>query len=293
MFNDPFQHQHITVNGVELAVTHGGAGPPLILLHGFPQTRAIWHRVAPELARHFTLVMPDLRGYGASAVPPGDDAHRAYSKREMARDIVALADHFGFQSFALAGHDRGGRVAYRLALDVPRRVTRLCVLDIIPTLDAWNEMDAAATVSAFHWPLLAATAPLPERLIGQDSEWFFRTLLQRWAGDFGRLEPAAVDEYLAQYRDAARIHAQCEDYRAGATVDRQLDQADRDAGRRIQCPVLLLWGTGYLGDKAKSPLATWRSWADDVREVALDCGHFIVEEAPEAATAAMIEFFRD
>ena len=292
MFPSDFQQQRIPVNGVELQVTHGGEGPPLVLLHGFPQTRLIWHRVAPELARHFTLLMPDLRGYGDSAAPPGDDAHLVYSKREMARDIVALADHFGFDDFALAGHDRGGRVAYRLALDHPQRVSQLCAIDIVPTLDVWDEMTVASTVSAFHWPLLAATTPLPEKLIGQNPALFYRALLERWASDIDKLDPEAVKAYLVQYEDAAKIHAQCEDYRAGATVDRELDLADRNAGRQLQCQVLVLWSTGYLADKANSPLATWQKWADDVAEVAVDCGHFIVEEEPRQAARAMLEFFR-
>ena len=162
MFPRKFQQQTISVNGIKLCVTTGGQGPALILLHGFPQTHIIWHCVAPSLAQQFTLVMPDLRGYGNSAAPAGDAGHRCYSKREMARDIVALADHFGFEHFALAGHDRGGRVAYRLVLDHPGRVSRFCAIDIVPTLDVWEEMDTASSVSAFHWSLLAASAPLPE-----------------------------------------------------------------------------------------------------------------------------------
>lgn len=291
MFPENFKQQMVTVNGIELRVTTGGAGPALVLLHGFPQTQLIWHRVAPLLAQHFTLVMPDLRGYGHSAAPPGDAGHRCYSKREMARDIIALADHLGIERFALAGHDRGGRVAYRLVLDNPGRVTRFCAIDIIPTLDVWEEMDTAATVSAFHWSLLAASAPLPERLIGQNPTLFYRALLERWSGDIERLDARAVAAYLDQYRDAAKIHAQCEDYRAGATIDRELDQADRDAGRRLDCPVLLLWSTGYLSDKANSPLASWRKWADDVSGLAIDCGHFIVEEEPQQAAQAMLAFF--
>ncbi len=293
MFPKDFKQQMITVNGIELQVTTGGAGPALVLLHGFPQTHLIWHRVAPLLAQHFTLVMPDLRGYGHSAAPPGDVKHQCYSKREMARDVIALADHLGIERFALAGHDRGGRVAYRLVLDNPGRVTRFCAIDIIPTLDVWDEMDTAATVAAFHWSLLAASAPLPERLIGQNPALFYRALLERWSGDIERLDAQAVTAYLEQYSDAARIHAQCEDYRAGATIDRELDQIDRDAGRRLDCPVLVLWSTGYLADKANSPLASWRKWADDVSEVAIDCGHFIVEEEPQVAAQAMLEFFNE
>jgi haloacetate dehalogenase len=291
MFPERFKQQMITVNGVELCVTTGGEGPPLFLLHGFPQTHLIWHRVAPELARHFSLVMPDLRGYGNSAAPPADPEHQCYSKREMAKDIIALADHFGIERFALAGHDRGGRVGYRLVLDHPGRVTKYCAIDIIPTIDVWEEMDTAATVSAFHWPFLAASAPLPEDLIGQNPTLFYRFLLERWASDIAKLDPAAVQAYLDQYRDPRKIHAQCEDYRAGATVDRLYDQANREAGDQLDCPVLVLWSTGYLSDKANSPIQTWRKWATDVTEKPIDCGHFIVEEEPQQAANALLEFF--
>jgi haloacetate dehalogenase len=291
MFPASFKQQMIQVNDVELNVIIGGEGPPLFLLHGFPQTSVIWHRIAPELARHFSLVMPDLRGYGNSAAPPADPEHRRYSKREMAKDIIALADHFGIERFALAGHDRGGRVGYRLVLDHPGRITKYCAIDIIPTLDVWEEMDTAATVSAFHWPFLAASAPLPEELIGQNPTLFYRFLLERWASDIAKLDPGAVQAYLDQYKDPRKIHAQCEDYRAGATVDRLYDQANRDAGAQLDCPVLVLWSTGYLSDKANSPIQTWRKWAADVTEKPIDCGHFIVEEEPHQAANALIEFF--
>ena len=291
MFPESFKQQIITVEGVALNVTTGGDGPPLILLHGFPQNHVIWHRVAPELAQHFSLVMPDLRGYGDSAAPPGDPEHEAYSKRTMARDIITLADYLDFDHFALAGHDRGARVGYRLVLDHPGRVTKFCAIDIVPTLDVWDEMVTSSTVSAFHWSFLAAESPLPEEVIGQNPALFYRFLLQRWASDIAKLDPAAVQAYLDQYRDPRKIHAQCEDYRAGATVDRMLDQASRDAGDRLDCPVMVLWSTGYLSDKANSPLATWRKWAVDVTEIPIDCGHFIVEEEPHLAAQALIDFF--
>ncbi|MDH3858372.1 MAG: alpha/beta hydrolase [Gammaproteobacteria bacterium] len=291
MFPENFKQQIISVNGVALSVTTGGDGPPLFLLHGFPQTHVIWHRIAPELAQHFSLVMPDLRGYGDSAAPPGDPEHEVYSKRMMAMDIIALADYLGFDRFALAGHDRGGRVAYRLVLDHPGRVSKYCAIDIVPTLDVWEEMNTASTVSAFHWSFLAAKSPLPEEVIGQNPTLFYRFLLERWASDITRLDPSAVQAYLDQYRDPRTIHAQCEDYRAGASVDRALDQASRDAGDRLACPVLVLWSTGYLSDKANSPLETWRKWAVDVAEMPIDCGHFIVEEEPHLAALALIDFF--
>jgi haloacetate dehalogenase len=276
---------------VEIFYRTGGKGPPLLLLHGYPQTHLIWHRIAPVLADRFTLVIPDLRGYGASTGPPPDAEHHNYAKRTMAGDMLTLMDALGHARFGVAGHDRGGRVGYRLALDHPDRVTRFAALDIVPTIDVWEEMDAAKAIATYHWPFLAVPAPLPERLIGHDPEFFVSHLLVRWAGDVGRLDPQAIAAYVAQFRNPATVAATCEDYRAGAGPDWDDDRADRAAGRRLACPVLVLWGRGYLGDKASSPLGIWRRWADDVREVALDCGHFVVEEEPEHAVAALAAFF--
>jgi haloacetate dehalogenase len=275
----------------ELYLRLGGAGPPLLLLHGYPQTHVAWHRVAPLLARDFTLVIPDLRGYGASTGPAPDPAHRNYSKRVMAADMVALMASLGHERFALAGHDRGGRVGYRLCLDHPERVTRFAALDIVPTLDTWEAMDGDGALNTYHWPFLAVPAPVPERLIGNDPDFYFTHLLERWAGRPDALDPEAVRAYLAQFHDPAVIAATCADYRAGASVDRTHDRADRDAGRKIACPLLVIWGRDYLTAKDATPLATWRAWADNAREVALDCGHFLAEEEPEACAAAMREFF--
>ncbi len=287
-----FARQRIEVEGASLQARTGGAGPPLLLLHGYPQTSLIWHRVAPVLAPHFSLVIPDLRGYGESRGPAPDPDHQLYAKRAMALDMVQLMAALGHDRFDVAGHDRGGRVGYRLALDHPERVRRLAVLDIVPTLDAWEQMDADRALSTYHWQFLAVPAPVPERLIGAAPEFYVRHLLQRWAGDLDRLDPRAVAAYAGQFRDPAVVAATCADYRAGASTDRQHDQADRAAGRRIACPVLVLWGRGYLGDKTASPLAIWQRWADDVREQALDCGHFLAEEAPDATAAALLDFFR-
>lgn len=286
-----FEERRVAVGEAELYLRLGGDGPPLLLLHGFPQTHVIWHRVAPILARDFTLAIPDLRGYGASTGPAPDPEHRNYSKRAMAEDMVALMTALGHERFALAGHDRGGRVAYRLCLDHPERVTRFAALDIVPTLNVWEAMDGDIALGAYHWPFLAAPAPVPERLIGGDPDFFYAHLLERWAGRRGALDPEAVQAYLAQFHNPAAIAATCADYRAGASVDRDHDQADRDAGRKIACPLLVLWGRRYLAAKEASPLATWREWAEDAREVALDCGHFITEEEPEACTTALREFF--
>jgi haloacetate dehalogenase len=209
----------------------------------------------------------------------------------MAADMVAVMGALGHEQFFAAGHDRGARVAYRLAFDYPGRVTRLAVLDILPTLEVWERLNAEAGLRSYHWLLLAQPSPLPERLIGRDPDFYLRHLLDRWAGRPGALNPDAVAEYAHHFRKPSVIEAVCEDYRAGATVDRDDDLADRSAGRRLGCPVLLVWGTNYLGGGAQSPLDVWRPWAADVRGVALECGHFLAEEQPDACAAALEEFF--
>jgi haloacetate dehalogenase len=286
-----FEEHRISTGEAEIFVRTGGAGPPLLLLHGYPQNHVTWHAVAPRLRDRFSLVIPDLRGYGESKGPPPDPQHLKYSKRAMADDIVEVMTALGHDRFMLAGHDRGGRVAYRLALDHPGRVSRLAVIDILPTLDVWERMGKDAALGTYHWLFLAQPAPLPERLIGHDPEFYLRHLLDRWAGRREALDPAAVAEYIRHFRKPSVIEATCEDYRAGATVDLDHDRADRDAGRQIRCPTLVLWGRRYLPAKAQSPLEVWRAWAEDVGDVALDCGHFVAEEQPEACAGALRDFF--
>ena len=225
----------------------------------------MWHRVAPRLAGHFSLVVPDLRGYGDSLGPPPDPRHRHYSKRTMAADMVAVMAALGYERFSVAGHDRGGRVAYRLALDHPASVARLAVLDILPTFDVWERMNTEAALRSYHWLFLAQPAPLPERLIGHDPDFYLRHLLDRWAGRLDALDAAAVAEYARAFRKPRVIEAMCEDYRAGATIDREDDRNDRGNGHRLACPTLVLWGTRYLAGQAASPLDVWRPWAEDVR----------------------------
>ncbi len=283
----------IATREAETFVLTGGSGPPVLLLHGYPQTHVVWHAVAPRLGGRFSVVMPDLRGYGESKGPPPDAQHVRYSKRAMANDMVEIMAALGHERFMLAGHDRGGRVAYRLALDHPARVSRFAALDILPTLDVWERMDKDAALGTYRWLFLAQPAPLPERLIGRDPEFYLRHLLDRWAGRSEALDPAAVAEYIRHFRKPSVIEATCEDYRAGATVDLDHDRADRDAGRRLACPTLVLWGRRYLTARAESPLAVWRSWARDAREVVFDCGHFVAEEQPEACAAALLDFFSD
>lgn len=211
----------------------------------------------------------------------------------MAEDMVGLMAALRHERFVLAGHDRGGRVAYRLALDHPGRVIQLAVLDILPTLDVWEQINGQTAMASYHWLLLSQPAPLPERLIGCDPDFFLQHVLERWAGRRDALDAGAVAEYQRHFRKPSVIAAACEDYRAGATIDLALDRDDRAAGRRISCPTLILWAKQYLKVKGGSPLAVWRHWAEDVREVALDCSHFLAEERPEEVTAELLAFFRD
>lgn len=280
-------HRRFDLEGTEINAAVGGEGPPLLLLHGYPQTHVTWHRVAPVLARRFTVVAPDLRGYGDSA--PARDGD--YSKRAMAADQVRLMARLGFARFGVAGHDRGGRVAYRLALDHPSRVSRLAVLDMVPTLDMWEMMDAAMAMAVYHWLFLAQPDGLPESLIGADPAGYLTRTVRSWCAAPDTLDPAALAEYVRCFRRPEVIHAACEDYRAGAGVDREHDAADRSAGRRIGCPVLALWARGGTDGRPYEPLGIWRRWADDVSGHEIGCGHFLQEEAPDEVARALLAFF--
>jgi haloacetate dehalogenase len=279
-----FDDTTIDTGETTIRVRRGGSGPPLLLLHGNPETHAMWHLVAPRLAEHFTVVATDLRGYGDSGKPETAPDHEPYSKRAMARDQVAVMRALGFERFALAGHDRGGRVAYRLALDHPERVERLAVLDIIPTGEAFRRTDFRFAMGYWHWFFLAQPHPLPENIIGADPETYFGRSNTRV------FTPEARAEYVRCFRNPAVVHAICEDYRAGATYDFQLDEADRGT-RKIACPVLALWGARGALQNWYDVLAIWRDWADDVRGRAIESGHFIPEEAPDETYRELRAFF--
>lgn len=284
-----FQHHRLPGDGIEVDAVVGGSGPPLLLLHGYPQTRMCWAAVASRLAERFTVVVPDLRGYGRSGKPQGGGDHAAYSKRAMANDQLAAMRALGFEGFDVAGHDRGGRVAYRLALDHPEAVRRLCVLDIVPTADVWAGLDAEKAVKMWHWSF-QVQEDLPERLIGGDPEFFLRWSLRKMSAEGFAFDPDAMADYLHCIRDPAAIHGLCEDYRAGYGVDRAHDEADRAAGRKIAAPLLVLWGAE--GTAAKSdPLGKWRGWADEVQGRELPGGHFVPEEATEEVVSALRAFF--
>jgi haloacetate dehalogenase len=271
----------------------GGAGPPLLLLHGYPQTHLMWRAAAPLLAEHFTVIAADLSGYGDSLRPAPASDHAPHSKRAMALDQVQAMMSLGHEHFAVAGHDRGGRVAYRMALDHPERVSALAVLDIVPTAEVWSRADDKLALAYWHWGFLAQPAPLPERLIGGDPDAYFdHHLLMIGLGTDADAYPADVMKaYRRQLDDASAVNAICEDYRAGATIDRRLDEADR--GRTIDCPVSCLWGArGALPVFYGDVLEVWRPWAPAVTGRAVDASHFLVEDRPREVAAELIAFLQ-
>jgi haloacetate dehalogenase len=292
---DQFASAEIQTADTTIFVRHGGSGTPILLLHGFPQTHLMWRGVAPLLARHFTVVCADLRGYGRSGCPASTSDHAPYSKRAMAQDMVTVMEQLGFPRFAIAGHDRGGRVAYRLALDHPHRVDRLAVLDIVPTEDAWKRADARFALAFWPWSLLAQPEPLPERILTTATEAVIDDALGGW-GSPARVFPSDVRAaYVDALRDPDHAHAICEEYRAAATIDREHDKANRAKGHRIECPVLALWSAEGALDawyvEEGGPLALWRAWSDDVQGQALGAGHFLAEEVPEQTADALARFF--
>jgi haloacetate dehalogenase len=280
-----FETADIDTGGARIHVRHAGSGPPLLLLHGYPQTHAMWHRVAPALAEDFTVVACDLRGYGRSSKPDTTADHWPYTKRAMAQDQIALMRALGFERFAVCGHDRGARVGYRLALDHPERVTRLAVLDIVPTGEALLRAERTFGIGYWHWFFLAQPAPLPEEMIAGAPDAYYR--YHAWEALF---DPEALADYRRFAEDPDTIHAMCEDYRAGATLDAEHDLADRGRRRRIACPVLALWGARWHVNDWYDVLAIWREWAGDVRGRALDCGHYLAEERPDETLAELRAF---
>jgi haloacetate dehalogenase len=262
-----------------------GEGTPVLLLHGFPENRYCWRKVAPPLSRDHTIVLCDIKGYGDSSAPAGGPLGEGYSKREMAAELVEVMAEVGFERFAVVGHDRGARVAYRMALDAPDRVERLCTLNIVPTVDQFERM--AEEAAPDYWPffLLAQPAPFPERLIGASAEYFLQHTLDDWTAVPGAIEDEAFARYLATFTPET-IASMCSEYRAAFHIDRPLDAEDRAAGRRIACPLLVHWGSEDISD----PLPVWRRWADDVQGGPIPCGHFLPEEAPEELVSSLRGF---
>lgn len=287
-----FEHSTIETGEAAIRVRRGGSGPPLLLLHGIPETHLMWHKVAPLLARDFTVVAADLRGYGQSSTPPSAPDHAPYAMRALARDQVTVMRRLGFESFFIAGHDRGARCAYRLALDHPERARRLAVLDVIPTGEAFRRADMAFALDFWVWSFLAAPFPLPERLIAAEPDLLVDHMLDNWAATPDAFPDPVRAEYRRHFRDPATVHAICEQYRAAATLDYRDDEADRGR-RRIACPVLALWSERGAQAAWYDVLAIWREWAGDVRGRALDCGHFLPEEAPQETYEELRAFFTE
>ena len=277
---------------IEIACLVGGNGPALLLLHGFPQTKAIWHQVAPELAKNFTVVASDLRGYGDSSKPHGKPDHSSYSKRSMAKDQHALMNALGHKQFFVLGHDRGGRVSHRLAMDFPQSVLKLMVLDISPTLAMYERTSMAFAKGYWHWFFLIQPEPVPETLIGANPEYWLKNHMGRHAGT-GIFSPERWAEYLSGVSSPQGMHAMCEDYRAAATIDLEHDRADRNDGKRLQMPLRVLWGEHGLVNQCFTPIADWQEVSDgEVTGRAVACGHYIPEELPELVIKEAEAFFQ-
>ncbi|MEH6633143.1 MAG: alpha/beta hydrolase [Halopseudomonas aestusnigri] len=279
---------------MEISVHTAGEGKPLLMLHGYPQTHATWGKVAPEFTKSFQCVIPDLRGYGQSGTPATDEGHLTYSKREMAKDMVALMTSLGHDSFNVIGHDRGARVSYRMALDHPHRIERLAIIEVVPTSDMWERFNAEMALKAYHWTFLAQPFPLPEHMIAANPVEYLEWTLKSWtkSGSLDVFSPTALESYRDQFRDPNHVHALCEDYRAGATIDRALDEQDRKERNKIQAPLFFLWAENGFPARTGNPLGLWESWADNVEGQAIDCGHFAQEENPQAVIQCLLPFFK-
>ena len=287
-----YQSRFIETSAGKLFARTGGRGSPVLLLHGYPESNVMWHRLAPKLAARHTLVIPDLPGYGQSDAPEAGPDHSPYTKRAMAQAMVELMESLGHKAFALVGHDRGGRVAYRLALDHPGRVTKISTLDIVPTWEMWTGINRKRAMKIFHWTFLAQPYPLPEMLIGKAPVEYLEWKMLAWNGRDSNsvFDPRALDHYRAAFVQPARLHATCEDYRAGQTTDFEHDDADQKAGRKITAPLLALWGASGIPAAGENPLDVWKRWAANVEGKAIPCGHFLPEEAPDETAAALIPF---
>lgn len=284
-----FTRHRIDTAGASINLVTGGSGPPLLLLHGYPQTHVMWRKVAPRLAADFTVVVPDLRGYGDSSKPPADADFAAYSKRALAQDQVEVMKALGHDRFAVAGHDRGARVTHRLVRDHPDKITRAALLDIVPTLYRFETIDQKAATGSFHWFFLIQGRGLPERLIGSESEFYLRHMFGTLLRDQGAIEPAAFAEYLRCFQAPETIRATCDEYRAGASIDLAHDRAD--LAQKVKLPLLILWGQHSGQGSGYDLLKVWRDHAENVRGHGIDSGHFIPEEKPDEVCAALREFF--
>lgn len=286
---DGFRRERVTTRGAEIETVIAGSGPPLLLIHGNPLTLVSWHKIAPSLARNFTVIAMDLRGYGDSSKPDGGNDHSAYTFRAMGEDALDVMDHYGFDRFAVAGHDRGARVAFRMALDAPERISHLAALDIVPTLTVLSEVTLGWGLESYHWFFMAQKAPFPEKLIGADLDYYIRYKLNKKGVGLEIFTPEAMEEY-ERCTTREQIHAVCEDYRATVTLDLEMDR--NDFGKRhIKCPTLVLWGSNSHCGRHFKPVEAWSKWCGDVRGFAIPTGHYPAEHRPDLVYSAFMDFF--
>lgn len=291
MFTNDFETVQIKTSGAEINLVHGGSGPPLLLLHGYPQTHVMWHKLAPRLAQNFHVICPDLRGYGDSSKPASTADHSPYSKRAMSQDMVEVMASLGHSEFLLAGHDRGARVAHRMALDYPKKIKKVCVMDIAPTHHMFKTTDQDFATGYYHWFFLIQPNGLPERMIGADPVYYLTEKLKQWSAPDTVFTKEAMAEYLRCFSNPKTIHASCEDYRAAASIDLLHD--DEDLNRKVLCPLLALWGQKGFINRNYDVLKVWNEYAEHVEGRALDSGHYLPEEAPEAVCDELLRFFGD
>jgi haloacetate dehalogenase len=284
-----FKEFDVPTSGATIHGRRGGDGPPVLLLHGIPETHLMWHRVAPALAQRYTVVATDLRGYGDSGKPASTADHAPYSMRAIASDQVEVMNGMGYDRFSVVGHDRGGRCGYRLALDHPESVTNLTVMDVVPTGDAYRRAEKDFSLGYWVWSFLAAPAPVPEQFIAASPDALVNFMLDSWPKVKEAFPDEVREEYIAKFRDSDTAHAICEEYRAAATLDYEHDEADR-GNRKIDCPLQVLWSQGGSVEKLYDPMEIWRSWADDLRGEPVPVGHFIPEEAPEETLRQLVQF---
>ena len=285
-----FKEKKILVGGININFKIGGEGEPLLLLHGYPQTHVLWRKLAPLFAKHYTVICSDLRGYGDSDKPKSDDMHSTYSKKSMAFDQNELMKKLGFDKYYLVGHDRGGRVAHRMAVDYQENIKKLSVLDIVPTSHVFDNTSALLARRYYHWFFLIQTFPHPETMIGKDPEYYIRSKLKMWGSNNDYLTEDIINEYLRCFTPET-IHASCEDYRAGASID--LVHHKEDAGKKIICPLQVLWGVKATVEELYDPIKVWKDWADNVEGESIDCGHFLPEEKPIETYESIYKFLNN
>ncbi len=287
-----YENRLVSIGDQKISVHVGGTGTPLLLLHGYPQNHTAWLKLAAPLARHFSCVIADLPGYGASSIPGDVPDHETFSKRRTAALLVTAMASMGYTNFGVMGHDRGARVAYRMALDHPTKIRRVVIIEIVPTSDMWSAFNAEMAIKAYHWSFLAQPSPLPERLIAGDPVFYLEWTLRSWAmgNSLDAFDPRSLESYREQMCDPARVHAMCEDYRAGTSIDRSLDLSDKARGAKITAPLLFVWSNLGFPKKTGDPLGVWRGWSDDLSGAEIDCGHFMPEENPDALLAAAVPF---